>query len=306
MFTAAVTPLTNYVRALAYSSSLGMFVAGGSDFVGSILVSTSVDGGVTWTAQTTPWDGLTDINSISWSPSLGLFVAGAAGGNGPSLMTSPNGSAWTLRASPVDDNYVFGITWASALGLFVAVTNDYVGDVGYIVTSPDGTNWTIQASYPSDPIIDVSWSPALGMFVACTGNASGGWNLTSFDGVNWQWQDGQLTGVFYPQKTVWVDNLGRFVAIGTDGATPVARLVATSFDGGVTPWVPQATPFDDGGVNAVGVADDGQALVGGNTSSGTGPLMSSSDGMQWRTQPTPLTVASAMAASSSVTVLGGA
>jgi len=306
MFTAAVTPLDDYVKALAYSSSLGMFVAGGSDLGSTITVQTSVDDGVTWVARTTPWDGVSVVNRVAWSSDLGLFVAG--GSDAPAFCTSVNGTVWTPQTSPVDTFNVSSIVWASSLGLFVASANDFTSPFpwnGYVVTSPDGVTWTTRATIRY--VKDISWSPALGRFVLCAYGSNTGPNWTSPDGITWQQQQWG-TGVFTPAAAAWVDSIGRFVAVGTDNGIP-ERLVATSFDGGVTPWVPQTTPFDDGGVNAVGVADDGQALVSGNTSWFTGALMSSPDGMQWRAQPTPFDTPTGyinvMPASATVTVLGG-
>lgn len=61
----------------------------------------------------------------------GMFVAGGAG----SILTSPDGSAWTIRKSDADITcIVFGNE------VFVAV------GPGIIMTSPDGINWTSRVS----------------------------------------------------------------------------------------------------------------------------------------------------------------
>jgi hypothetical protein len=293
-----------------------MFVAIGYDQSPgtTIVIATSVDGGVTWQAQTSSWGaGPGYPSAVAWSSSLGLFVIVGLGptAGDPSFLTSPNGSVWTPRSTPLDGLSVGSVVWAASLGMFVASAVDqtmvYPG-TGYIATSTNGTTWTTTTVILNTRFRSLSWSPSVGRFVACLDNTSNyGPNYTSPDAINWQLQPWG-TGIFNPKKAVWVDNIGAFVGVGRDGGNVTERVVATSFDGGVTPWVTRDSPFNNGTARSVGVADDGQVMVGG-TGPAYGELMSSADGVHWRAQPSPWDASHgtirAIASSPTVTVIGG-
>ena len=73
-------------------------------------VMTSSDHGVTWTLQTTPWDGPSDtdfgtVRGVAWIPALSVFVAaGVAPGDVTTftVATSPDGVTWSTQAGPWD------------------------------------------------------------------------------------------------------------------------------------------------------------------------------------------------------------
>lgn len=100
---------------------------------GTIL--NSPDGGVTWIVQVSPTTA--DLLSVKWTGTKFVAVGGTVGGP-EAIITSPNGTAWTLGSS--------GVTTApfSFWGVTSSPTKVVaVGDFGTIITSTDGgTTWT--------------------------------------------------------------------------------------------------------------------------------------------------------------------
>jgi len=88
------------------------------------------------------------------------------------ILTSPDGTAWTLRNSGTS-NDLRSVAYGN--GLFVAV-----GEDGAILTSPDGASWTQRTSGTSNRLRGVTYGN--GLFVAV---GDRGAILTSPDGVNW-------------------------------------------------------------------------------------------------------------------------
>lgn len=171
------------------------------------------------------------------------------------------GETWTNRLYGVTYN---GITYSSALGLYVAV-----GDQGIIQTSPNGTTWTFRTSGVYG-LSQAAWSPALARFVV-VGNS--GTILTSSDGITWTSQTSgtanQLRGV------TWSVTFSMFIAVGASGT------ILTSPDG-IT-WTARTSPLNQQ-FNAV-AAGGGFSLyimAVGNS----GACIVSSDGITWTTQAT--------------------
>jgi len=142
----------------------------------------------------------------------GGFVATGAGG---ALLTSPDGTTWTVRnstASTALRGTAFG-TGSAATGASYVV----VGDAGTILTSPDGTNWS-----PSNP---ASLSQGLrsitfgSRFVAV---GQGEIVAYSDDGTNWQ-----LSSVVDPagpaDLSAVIFTPAMYVAVGTSGANAVSK-----------------------------------------------------------------------------------
>ena len=114
-WTTRVTGFLYTCNALAYSPSLGLWVAVG--YFGGDSVETSSNNGTSWTAHSTPMDSGSDPpNAVAWSPALALFCAGTPTGK---IYTSPDGVTWTLSGTPFTE--VFDIAWSGELGVFVAV-----------------------------------------------------------------------------------------------------------------------------------------------------------------------------------------
>lgn len=121
------------------------------------------------------------------------------GGNG-TILTSPNGTNWTLRTSATTNL----LTSAAAIsGLVVAV-----GEKGTILSSPDGISWTKQTSSTTNWIYRVRCLD--GQFFAVGQN---GTILTSGNGTTWTRQTSGTTS--WLNDVIQVTNT--FYAVGTQG-----------------------------------------------------------------------------------------
>jgi hypothetical protein len=120
------------------------------------------------------------------------------------ILTSPDGAVWTQTFS----DYLNSVTFGN--GFFVAVGYD-----GAILTSPDGFEWTSQASGTTDILEDVIYGN--GIFVAV-----GGWYdmfglysrgiiLTSEDGLSWT---PRISGDEVPALSSVAHGNGTFVIVG--------------------------------------------------------------------------------------------
>lgn len=103
----------------------------------SFLVATSQDG-KNWESYDPGTNLQLEWTSICFGTPTGLFVAVAKSGTTSRVMTSPNGSTWTIGNAP------YTSSWKSVCysnGLYVAVAD--TGDAK-IMTSSDGINWSLQ------------------------------------------------------------------------------------------------------------------------------------------------------------------
>ena len=125
-WTSRVSAANSNWFSVTYGSGIFVAVAPFS----SVMVSSD---GITWSLKSAPsraWNGVTFGN--------GLFVAVSYTGTGDRIMTSPNGTTWTLRNSPAD-NYWRAVTYGN--GLFVSVA---VNGTNLVMTSNNGINWTLR------------------------------------------------------------------------------------------------------------------------------------------------------------------
>lgn len=130
-----------------------------------------------------------------------LLTLGGGGGIDPNT-----GIVWTQR-NAAEENEWFGVTWAPALSLFVAVASS---GANRAMTSPDGISWTARSA-PASTWRRVCWSPALNLFVAVAD--TGVYRLmTSPDGITWTGRGGMAGAA--PFDVCWSPTLGKFVAIG--------------------------------------------------------------------------------------------
>jgi hypothetical protein len=134
------TPNGNGLNGIVYAPALGLLVA-----VGDNSVITSSDA-VTWTDRTPA--AAYSWRSVAWSPELALLVAvsydGNAGGT-DQVMTSTNGTSWTLGATPVSSAHHtwFEVVWFASRSIFVAVSGEHFGEALSVMTSLTGTSgWT--------------------------------------------------------------------------------------------------------------------------------------------------------------------
>lgn len=179
------------IAGIAWSPALALFVAVGKNSGSTKVAMTSPDG-VTWTAQTTPFDGGYGY-AVCWSPSLALFCAvGFNSGVTKSIMTSPDGITWTAQTcAALDTGAAEGVDWSPGLGMFCAVGEPGSGTTA-TVTSTDGITWTSRTSSLRFGR-GVYWSSDLTLWVA--GGANSGKTahvFTSPDGVTWTTQSSPI------------------------------------------------------------------------------------------------------------------
>jgi hypothetical protein len=214
-------------RAVAWSPTLGLFAAVGSDGTAAQQVMTSPDG-ITWTARTAA--NTVQWYAITWAAGLGLFVALAYNGTtAQQVMTSPDGITWTPRTSANAVQWR-SVVWAPALGLLVAVADSGTA-TQQVMTSPDGITWTARTAAATATWQGVTWSPALGRLVAVN-NASGSaaTAMTSPDGITWTIRtlptsNGFLAVTWSPERALFVA-VGQFVMTSPDGITWTLRTSA--------------------------------------------------------------------------------
>jgi hypothetical protein len=168
------------VHGIAWSASLGLFVAGLSD--GRIFTSPDA---VSWSNTA---HGLTSerLRSVAWAPEINKFVVV---GNNSVILSSSNGTSWTTHTHPSGNGKImYGVAWSPALGMFAAV-----GGVneGIRITSEDGETWTLRGTTTGYTPRQIIWAAGLGRFVAATTGSSdttlssSDSYLTSQNGVNW-------------------------------------------------------------------------------------------------------------------------
>lgn len=222
----------------------GMFVAAGFDLF------TSTDG-ITWTTRTSP-AGFGDAIDIAYGN--GTFVAISSNGANR-VATSTDGINWTSRTA-AENNTWNNIAYGN--GLFVAVSYD---GTNRIMTSPNGVTWTAR-NVPAQAWEDVAYGN--GRFVV---NAFGGQTLTSFDGISWTHNTGNLVGW---AKLLFADGL--FISSSDSN-------ISTSTDG--VNWTSNAVP--DGNWHGMTYVP-GLGLYVAVAYIGDERVMTSTDAVTWTAQ----------------------
>lgn len=189
--------------------------------VGGYGKTLTCDDGVNWVDRTvyTP----RKAGGICWSPERGLLVMVAGGGDvfDNQVSTSPDGEVWTLRATPIEANWI-NVIWVDALLLFIAISGNQ------LMTSTDGTNWVGRAAPPTGSAWNcITWSPELNLLV---GVGTAGGLMTSTNGIAWTKLPIMAGGTSsYIWKSVcWSPEVGAFVACTF---TRTSKQIAVSLDG---------------------------------------------------------------------------
>lgn len=202
---------------VAYSPSLGLFVAVAEHANGTNnRVATSPDG-ITWTVRAAGGDN--KWIGVCWSPELALFCAVALSGTNR-VITSPDGINWTSRTT-IDTEQWVHIAWSPELLLFCAVSE--TSGTSNIMTSPDGITWTQRAAPATISLRGLCWSPELDLFCA---SSFTGPMLTSPDGITWTERTSSLTQQW--AAVDWSPTLNLFAAVANSGA---GNRIQTSPDG---------------------------------------------------------------------------
>ena len=215
------------MNGVAWSPTLGLFVAVGQNGSNLSSYSTSPDG-VTWSAPATFGGSALSafFYSVTWSSALNLFVAVGAtnASNGvPVAAYSSNGTTWSVPALMNGFNTTpFQIKMQGVAinntGLCISVGSRLAGGLGYYSTSTDGINWTtpttLAALNGGTNFIAVNGA---NVFVATTGS---GWTTTT-TGSSWTAVTAFGSGVGGVYG-ITSNPSGRFVAAGGGGTVQPA------------------------------------------------------------------------------------
>jgi hypothetical protein len=216
-------PADESTNAVAWSPSLGVFVATSKAANNSIL--TSFDG-INFTATAvTGFSAVTRGGAATWG--AGRFVVAGVS----ATFVSSNGVAWARNNNTISNPRT--MVYADALGLFILVSGGG-GNLSFY-TSPDGAAWTLRYS-TAGVDAQVCWD-ARNRVLYCATSADSS-ILRSTDGINWAY-------ISVPTATAgalaWSPNLGLVsmpivpssrYAVSIDGATwslktkPSSRCVA--------------------------------------------------------------------------------
>ncbi|MBP9897892.1 MAG: hypothetical protein KBF28_05950 [Gemmatimonadales bacterium] len=170
----------------------GLFIAVGGEentvgsgelYIGLILSSPD---GVTWTSRLRMSGN--GFVSVSYSSAAGMFVAVAnfrarhnLGLFNSRIVSSSDGTSWTLRASPAMAYTLRGVAWSGSTCIAVGSYTSGSTDYGAVFTSTGGTVWSMLVDNLPAPLLSVC-SKAGGGFVAV---AQGGAIRSSATGGSW-------------------------------------------------------------------------------------------------------------------------
>jgi hypothetical protein len=239
------------------------------------LVLTSDDDGYHWVSRANPLSAsVAQMQGVCWD-GTNFIAVGFDGNVTPRVMTSPDGSTWTVRTSNPSTN----VTWYSVTAtasLAVAVGRFQPGGAAVMTSTDHGVTWSTHNGTPSATYLSVTNNGSL--FVAV---ANGTKIMTSPDGSTWT----QRTGA----PSTGVDLFGvcwdgtNFIAVGTDTNTYVDAKIMTSTNG--TSWTARTAASGSAILRAV-VSFNGQAIAAGHNGSYLLPVIQSSPNgtTSWATQ----------------------
>ena len=124
----------------------GVFVIAGLGNNGNIATFYSLDGGITWQANT-PIPGVANTLA-SMVNTAGLFIGGSYSDNG-FLFTSPDGRTWTQNAFSTGNftDVVESISYNPLTGRYIACITDSNSVLsGRVYTSDNGLNWNVSGT----------------------------------------------------------------------------------------------------------------------------------------------------------------
>jgi hypothetical protein len=160
---------------VCWAPELGKFVAVGGN-QGKIATSQN---GITWVTSSAP--NLTNWQGVTWAPELALFVAcGVPTASSPTIMTSPDGTTWTLQNGSTSTLGYTNICWSRELQRAVAVSGGGVS--GSVLYSSDAITWLTGSA--AGQFNKVLWAPELGIFIGAVTSPTNKF-FTSADGISW-------------------------------------------------------------------------------------------------------------------------
>ena len=203
---------------------------------------------------------------VTYSPELDLYAA--VGKN--TIQTSPDGLAWTEKATP--NSEMQKIDWSPSLGLFVAVgRQSYVDGTGLkvLAKSDDGETWTITTV--SEEVSWIRWSPEAGKFYGSDITIPD--FVSTTDGLSWA--SAGLAGSHNIAGFAYSPELGRILLANSSGG--VAKY---SDDNGVS-WQTESFTGDTPTIGHLAYSPKDNLFVASYFHTGTLQTFYSSDGVHW-------------------------
>jgi len=234
-WTPRTVPENQDINSVAYSPTLGMFVAVGftAGPSGSRMMS-SLDG-ITWTTIADVDTGALAWRDICWSPERGIFCACGSTNSATATITSPDGVNWVRRGSAGQGQWQ-SIIYANNMagGIFVIVGNSGVFRIA-TAANPVSAGF-VGVTTPWDATLalrGLAYSPTLNRLIAVA-NTGTVRVITSTDGTNWTDITANIPSgdVLGWADVEWCGD--KFVA--TPGGSQTDAGVATSPDGLTWTW----------------------------------------------------------------------
>jgi hypothetical protein len=271
-------PADCFWRDVCWSPQLRLFVAVGVQDPNAYVIYSS--NGINWNSVSV------DNNSwfcVEWSPQLGIFVSLAMGGlTSNRLMTSTNGTSWTMRELPVNNRWT-DVCWSPELRIFVA-TAEGPGTSNKVMTSSNGIDWSLQSpsenNFENNSWYGICWSPQLMLFVAVAGSGTNR-VMISNNGIYWQ-PIGLSQGVprIFWLSICWSPQLGLFVAVAAHWDGGNNNYIMTSQNGRT--WTTISNPHNYGGTGGICWSPELRLFVA--LSYSLGRIVTSPDGITWTTR----------------------
>jgi hypothetical protein len=260
----------NDSNSICWSPELSRFVA-----VAPVFVYTSTNG-IIWSSI---YIGSGHWTGVCWSPQLKIFLAV---GHNSDVMTSANGTNWSLSLTTGFNSNWTAVCWSPELGLFVAV-----GDTGShrVITSRNGTSWN-GYNVGSYALRSICWSPELGIFVIVGG---GDFIITSNNGIDWSLRSIPISIESY--CITWSPQVGIFVALSYHGAQIITSSNGIDWIGRVVGSIPVPAANTYPNVGWAGICWSAElGLFIGVAQTGNAKVMTSPDGINWTSRQSPSTV----------------
>lgn len=247
----------------------------GVDFVEHVpVVQTSTDG-VTWSTHIPP----EAFYAITANPTTGLLAA-LGWDTGGIYTSSDNGASWTLRFTP-SGGFLDTVRFDGALFLVVGAE----GGEGVLYTSPDGTTWTQQTvPYGATEYFDAGWDGTRWIVIGYASSAP--FFIASTDGTSWSEVDASgIPSMTYADRLIPHGPL--WVVLTSSGGGSLNNW-ATAPEAG-EPWTQRGSIDDPSNLYISGVWAASKYVVAGyKVYSGVGGVATSTDGLTWTPQTTPL------------------
>ena len=192
------------------------------------------------------------------------------GGLRSTMLTSPDGVAWTSRGVSGSGN-IFSLVFANSL--YVAL-----GGLNAIFTSPDSINWTARDSKVQDSNSLQSLAFGAGRFVAVGYN---GRTTTSTDGITWTPGSIPSTNWFSPVTYLGVGGSAKFYASSFGTANGQGQMWSSA--DGLT-WTQVTLPSTTNDVGSLDFGSGGSFGAGLFVAADGQNLLTSTDGVTWTPQ----------------------